>query len=165
MVFVTVGNAKQRFTRLLATIDVLASQGVFGNDTVLIQSGHNEDFRPKHCKSQPFFPMEEFEEQLKHSDLIISHGGCTLMSIVHLGKIPVAIPRRKKYGEHVNDHQMQLVEALASEGRIVPAYEPEDLPGAIEVARRRNRQPVPPPPSRMLGLVSKAIEELIGEKK
>jgi hypothetical protein len=53
----------------------------------------------------------------------------------------------------------------AEEGRVIPTYEPEDLPGAIAEARRRNRQPVSPPPSRMLDLVSNAIEDLIGGKK
>jgi len=163
MVFVTVGNANQGFTRLLAAIDQLAGQGVFGNDAVLIQSGHNEDFHPKHCKSQPFFAMEEFEELLKHSDLIISHGGCTLMSIVRLGKIPVAMPRIKKYGEHVNDHQVQLVEALASEGRVIPAYEPGELPVAIEEAKRRSESGVrsEEKKSPMLNLIAKAIQELM----
>lgn len=41
----------------------------------------------------------------------------------------------------------------------------EDLPGAIEEAKRRNTQPVPPPPSRMLDLVAQAIEKLLNQKK
>jgi hypothetical protein len=41
----------------------------------------------------------------------------------------------------------------------------EDLPGAIEEAKRRNTQPVPPPPSRMLDLVAQVIEELLNQRK
>ena len=41
----------------------------------------------------------------------------------------------------------------------------EDLPGAIEEAKWRNTQPVPPPPSRMLDLVAQAIEKLLNQKK
>ena len=77
----------------------------------------------------------------------------------------MVMPRRRKYGELVDDHQVELTKALAAEGRVIPAYEPEDLPAAIEEARRRNTQPIPPPPSRMLDLVAQAIEELLNQKR
>ena len=70
------------------------------------------------------------------------------------------MPRRKHYGEHVNDHQMQLVNELASQGRVVPAYEPEDLTDAILEARERNTHSVSPHPPQMINLVAQAITEL-----
>jgi UDP-N-acetylglucosamine transferase subunit ALG13 len=163
MVFVTVGNANQGFRRLLEAVDAMAGYGAFRAEEVFIQSGHNSDFHPRHTRSTPFLPLDEFQQCLEKADLIICHGGCTQITAIRLGKVPVVMPRRRKYSEHVNDHQVQLVHALASEGRIIPAYELEDLPAAIEEARRRNNQPVPPPPSRMLSLVAQAIEELIGK--
>jgi UDP-N-acetylglucosamine transferase subunit ALG13 len=75
------------------------------------------------------------------------------------------MPRRRKYGEVVDDHQDELVQALCLEGRVIPAYEPQDLPNAIAEARRRNAQPVPPPPSRMLDRVAQAIEEFLNQRK
>jgi exopolysaccharide biosynthesis glucuronosyltransferase PssE len=139
---------------------------MLGGQKVFLQTGNTSNFRPGYCDYKSFLSMDEFEEYMEKADLIITHGGCgTLLQAVRLGKRPVVMPRRRIYGEHVNDHQLQLVQVLASEGRIISAYEPENLPVAIEEARRRNRQPVPPPPSRMLGLVSKAIDELISEKK
>lgn len=69
--------------------------------------------------------------------------------------------RLKKYNEHINDHQLQLAQAVTTEGPIVPAYETEDLPHAVAEARKQGGQPgsltLPP----MLGLVEKAIEELM----
>ena len=50
------------------------------------------------------------------------------------------IPRRKKSAEIVNDHQVELVMALAEEGRIVPACETEDLPSAIAEAMKRQKE-------------------------
>ena len=164
MILVTVGNATQGFRRLLEPIDDLAKEGFFNPVRVFMQTGHIRDFKPIHCEYKDFLEMDEFLEFIENSDLIICHGGCgTLLHALRIGKVPVAMPRRKRYGEHVNDHQVQLVNALASEYRVVPAYEPEDLPKAIAEARLRNRQPVPPPPSRMLSLVAQAIEELIGK--
>ena len=161
MVFVTVGNAKQGFQRILDAIDALTGNGFFGSEQVFIQTGYNTGFQPLHCDYKAFLPMDEFQQWLEKSDLIISHGGCTVISAVRLGKVPVVIPRRKKYGEHVNDHQVQLVEVLTSEGLVVPAYEAEDLPQAITETRRRSGHPRPPSPSQMLALVAQAIEELI----
>jgi UDP-N-acetylglucosamine transferase subunit ALG13 len=163
VIFVTVGNAKQRFRRILDAVDALTGNGFFGSEQVFIQTGHNTAFRPLHCDYKPFLPMNEFQQLLEKSDLIICHGGCTVISVIRLGKVPVVIPRRKKYGEHVNDHQMQLVAVLASEELVVQAYEPEDLPQAITEARRRSGHPRPPSPSQMIVLIAKAIEELIGK--
>jgi beta-1,4-N-acetylglucosaminyltransferase len=161
LVFVTVGNATQGFKRLLETVDRLAGEGFFKGEVVLIQSGNNPDFRPFRCKHEPFLSMEEFQARIREADLIISHAGAgTLFHVLQAGKVPVVMPRRKKYGEHVDNHQVELVKALAAEGRMIPAYEPQDLPRAITEARQRNMQPIPLPPSRMIQLVAQAIDEL-----
>jgi UDP-N-acetylglucosamine transferase subunit ALG13 len=166
VIFVTVGNATQGFRRLLDAIDRLAGEGVFGTETVFIQSGNNPDFRPTYCKHEPFLNMEEFERKIQEADLIISHTGAgTLLHTLQAGKVPVVMPRQQKYGEVIDDHQVEIVKALTAEGRVIPAYEPEDLPGAIAEARRNNKQSMPPPPSRMLELVARAIEELTGQGK
>lgn len=160
MIFVTVGNATQGFRRLLDAMDRFAGQGAFGDETVFIQSGNNPDFRPFYCKHEPFLNMEEFERKINEADLIISHAGAgTLLYALRAGKIPVVMPRQKKYSEVVDDHQVEIVKALSAEGRVVPAYEPEDLPAAIAEARSRHGQSAPAPPSRMLQLVAQAIEE------
>jgi len=162
MVFITVGNAQNGFRRLLDVIDDLAGKGFFHSEPVFIQSGFESNFFPKFCEVESFIPAEEFNKRLKDASMIISHGGGTILSVIKLGKVPVVMPRRKKYGEHVNDHQLQFVQALAAKELVIPAYEPEDLPSAISEARRRNMQPVLPPASRMIDLVSQVIEELAG---
>jgi UDP-N-acetylglucosamine transferase subunit ALG13 len=170
LIFVTVGNATQGFRRLLDEVERLATDGLFGPEPVLIQSGNAPDFKSRRAEVRPFLPMDEFMRRLKEADLIISHGGCgTLLSAVRLGKIPVVMPRRKKYGEHVNDHQVQLTEALAAEGLVVPAYEPEDLPGAIAEAKRKNGLGIrglrgKGEQNRMRSLVAQAIEELMKKR-
>ena len=160
MVFVTVGNANQQFRRLLEGVDRAAEAGAFESEKVIIQAGHNPDFQSAGCEVQPFIDMDEFERLMESASLIICHGGCTQLNAVRLGKVPVVMPRREKYGEHVNDHQLQLVSALAAENKIVPAYEPEDLLAAIAEAKRLNEHPVEVTSSPMISLVETAIEEL-----
>jgi UDP-N-acetylglucosamine transferase subunit ALG13 len=162
MVFVTVGNATQEFRRLLYAVDTLAGAGFFQYDLVFIQTGHSRSFHSQRCTCTPFLTIDEFEQRMEKADLIICHGGCTQLQVIRLGKVPVVMPRRKMYDEHVNDHQMQLVQALAQEGLVVPAYEPDDLADAISAARRCRPKPTHEQASHMISLVSTAIDELMG---
>jgi len=163
MVLVTVGNATQGFSRLLDAVDRLAGEGAFGEDTILVQSGHTRDFRPRHCRHQPFVPMDEFVALIHEATLVIAHAGAgTLFHAFGAGKIPVVMPRRRHYGEHVDDHQVELVRALAAERRVVPAYEADDLSGAVVAARRGGVHPGGTSRPRLLALVTEAIEGLVG---
>jgi UDP-N-acetylglucosamine transferase subunit ALG13 len=160
VVFVTVGNAQQGFRRLLDAVEALARKGAFGAEPVLVQSGHTTDFRPERCEAVPFLGPDDFNRALDEAELVISHGGTTIMAIARLGKVPVAMPRRRRHGEHVNDHQVQLVEALAAEGLVIPANEADDLEDAVDRARAARGRPVRVPKSQMLALVGQAIAEL-----
>lgn len=64
-------------------------------------------------------PPAELQNLVANADLIITHGGVGSMTqCVKLGKKVIAVPRLKKYGEHVNDHQLQIVNSFASQGFI-----------------------------------------------
>jgi UDP-N-acetylglucosamine transferase subunit ALG13 len=160
VVFVTVGNATQQFQRLLEAVNQVAEAGAFQQEEVFIQAGHNPDFQSSRCEVKQFISMDEFDRLMTTASLIICHGGCTQLNAVRLGKVPVVMARLEKYREHVNDHQLQLVRALAAEKKIVTANEPEDLLTAIFEARRLNEHGVEMIPSPMISLVREAIEEL-----
>lgn len=165
MVFVTVGNATQGFRRLLDAVDMLAGKGVF-NDQVIIQAGNNKDFCALNCAQEDFFSAAQFAEMIRCAELVISHAGAgTLLHALQAGKVPIVMPRRKKYSEHVDDHQVELVRALTPGRRIVAAYEVGDLADAVLAARGRRYQVVPYHPSRMLDLVAGAIDELTGRRQ
>jgi UDP-N-acetylglucosamine transferase subunit ALG13 len=162
VVFVTVGTPTQGFSRLLQAVDRLTDSGLFAGEPVFMQIGSTRDFVPMHCDWAVFVPRSEFERLVADAGLIICHGGATVLEMVRLGKVPVVMPRRRQYGEHINDHQLELVELLASEGRVVPAWEAADLPGAILDARERIASPVTK--SEIGSLVEAAIRDLSGER-
>ncbi len=165
MIFVTVGNPTQGFRRLLDAVDALAGRGAFGTAPVFVQSGHNPGFSPRHCEATPFISTEEFERRMRGALLIISHGGSTVLSAIRLGKTPIVMPRMARYGEHVNDHQVQFVRALATDGRLIPAFEPEDLGPAVSKGLEDERRPMALPMSQMPQLVAQAIVELTRGKR
>jgi len=165
VVLVTVGNATQPFSRLLEAVDRLIGEGVFNHAPVLIQCGHAGGFQARHCEQRDFLAMDEFVGALRQAELVIAHGGAgTLFHLLQAGKVPIVMPRRAQYGEHVDDHQYELVQALSEEGRVIPAYEAVDLPAAIEQARQWNGRAERAPAPTIQRLVAEAIEELLSER-
>lgn len=160
MILVTVGNATQPFRRLLEAVERLAGEGAFAGEEVLMQSGHDGGFEPRHARRVPFLGPREFAEAVAAASVVICHAGAgTLWHVFGAGKVPVVMPRRRRYGEHLDD-QLELVRALVAEGRVEAALEPDELPGAIAAARRRSAEALPSPPTRMLTLVERALVEL-----
>ncbi|HET6892678.1 MAG TPA: glycosyltransferase [Pyrinomonadaceae bacterium] len=158
---VTVGNATQGFVRLLKAVDAAAGNGVFGEETVFIQAGNTSNFVAAHCRQQDFLEMKQFEMLLRDATLVICHGGTgTLINVLQAGKVPVVMPRQRRYSEHVDDHQVELVDALAEEGRIVRVLEPKDLEDGIRTARAMLEERHATKNTRVLELITKDIEEL-----
>lgn len=109
MIFVTLGSQKFQFNRLLKKIDELADKGVIKED-IFAQIGAS-DYIPKNYQYKDFLDREEFEKYTHKCDLFITHGGTgAIIGAVKKGKKVIAVPRLAKYGEHVDDHQLQLLE-------------------------------------------------------
>jgi UDP-N-acetylglucosamine transferase subunit ALG13 len=162
MVFVTVGNAKQKFMRLLAGVDALAEAGTFGNRDVLMQCGAAGAFGSRRCRTVDFLRPGEFLETLRRASLVICHGGAgSIINVLQLGQMPIVMPRRKDLGEHVDDHQRELVAALAGQGRVIPAYEVGDLSEAVLLVPEGERPGNKGSSPRMLTLIDDAISRLM----
>lgn len=157
MVFVTVGTATQPFRRLLDEVARLADSGEFGTEPVVVQHGYSP-FASETAEAHEFLSRDAFEQKLESCSIIVTHGGSTVLEAVRVGRVPVAMPRLARFGEHVNDHQLEFVRALADEGWVVPAWEPADLMNAVRAARIT--PPRTPPRSPMLQLVAAAIHEM-----
>lgn len=107
MIFVTVGTHEQPFNRLIKEVDRLVETGVIKDD-VFIQTGYST-YEPKFCKWSSLISFDKMNELMETSDIIITHGGpATFMSAIANGKKPIVVPRQEKYGEHVNDHQVDF---------------------------------------------------------
>lgn len=128
--FVSVGNAKQPFGRLLDAVAAIAAELP---QPVVVQPGHNE-FACAGCEVHDFMGMAEFEEKMNAAELVIIHAGAG--SIIHAlrkGKVPVVVPRRAEYAEHVDDHQLELAQHFAEIGRVVVV---KDIARLAEGARQ-----------------------------
>lgn len=136
MVFVTVGTHEQPFDRLLRAVDALVADGSL-DEPVFVQAGYC-GYEPRRCEWERFLPAREMRERMEAADVVVTHGGpSSFIEAMAAGKVPVVVPRRAELGEHVNDHQVEFVRAVAERmGGIVPVYDVSALGGAIEEARR-----------------------------
>ncbi len=112
MIFVTLGSQKFQFNRLLIEIDRLIEEGKI-TEKVFAQTGYS-DYKPKNYKFNKFLNRDEFNDIMSKCDKVITHGGTgAIIGAVKNGKKVIAIPRLSKYGEHVDDHQLQITKQFS----------------------------------------------------
>lgn len=127
MIFVTVGTHEQQFDRLIKQIDLLIESGVI-TEEVMVQTGFSK-YEPKHCKWSKLLSYKEMQEYVAKARIVITHGGpSSFIAPLQIGKIPIVVPRQKKYEEHVNDHQVSFCKEVKERmGTIILVEEVEDL--------------------------------------
>lgn len=131
MIFVTVGTHEQPFDRLIKKIDELKKQNII-KDEVIIQSGFST-YVPQCCTCKKLFPYNKMMENVKNARIVITHGGpSSFIMPLQEGKIPIVVPRQKKFGEHVNDHQVEFSKAVETkQNNIIVVTEIDNLEDII----------------------------------
>lgn len=120
MIFVTVGSRNYPFDRLFQKLDALYEEGVL-TEPMFAQTG-TSTYTPKHYDYKDFISPEEFVEKIQEADIVVSHGASgSIMKALNAGKKVIAVTRLEKYGEHINDHQIQNNEAFATNGYVLMA--------------------------------------------
>jgi UDP-N-acetylglucosamine--N-acetylmuramyl-(pentapeptide) pyrophosphoryl-undecaprenol N-acetylglucosamine transferase len=72
-------------------------------------------------------PPQELSDAMASSDVVITHAGIgSAISALKVGKRPVFVPRRKRFREHVDDHQASIAGELASR-RLAVSAEADEL--------------------------------------
>lgn len=131
MIFVTLGSQKFQFNRLLKAVDDLIERKII-TDNVFAQVGYS-DYRPRNYNFKSFLDREEFAQMEANSDVIITHGGSgAIIGAIKKGKKVIAVPRLAKYGEHVDDHQVQLISQFKNQNLICGLNDCLELEKALE---------------------------------
>lgn len=118
MIFVCVGSREYPFDRLFKELDRLVEQKQI-TDQIFAQIGTSQ-YIPKHFKHERFLDRESFSAAQDGADLIIAHAGAgTLIAALKKGKKVIAVPRLAAFGEHIDDHQLQISTMLADEGYLL----------------------------------------------
>lgn len=136
MIFVTVGSQKFQFNRLLKEVDNLIEKGNI-QEKVFAQIGAS-DYKPKNYKYKDFMTQEEFNNYLDKADIIITHAGTgIIINAIKRNKKVIGVPRLAKYGEHVDDHQIQLIKEFTDMSLIEECKDIIDLEEKIKKLKNK----------------------------
>ena len=130
MIFIITGTQKFQFNRLLREIDILKKNNKISHE-IFAQIGHST-YKPDTYDSVSFLNDNAFNDRVLKADLIITHGGsAAITTSLKKNKKVIAVPRLKEFGEHVDDHQLEIISKLKQEGLIEMVLELKDLENSI----------------------------------
>ena len=131
MILVMLGTQNNSFHRLLEEIDKLINDGLIKED-VVVQAGYTK-YESTNMKIFDFISSDELDKLEQQADCIITHGGVgSIISSIEKDKKVIAVPRLKQYGEHVNDHQIDIVQSFDKLGYIIGITDISQLGDALQ---------------------------------
>lgn len=134
MIFVTLGSQKFQFNRLLIELDKLVEEKKICND-IFAQIGYS-DYKPKNYEFKEFLDREQFAEIMERCEIVITHGGTgAIVGAVKREKKVIAVPRLAKFGEHVDDHQLQIIDQFTNMNFIVGVKDTNEIYEALELLK------------------------------
>lgn len=134
MIFVTLGSQKFQFNRLLIELDKLVEEKKICND-IFAQIGYS-DYKPKNYEFKEFLDREQFAEIMERCEIVITHGGTgAIVGAVKRDKKVIAVPRLAKFGEHVDDHQLQIIDQFTNMNFIVGVKDTNEIYEALELLK------------------------------
>jgi UDP-N-acetylglucosamine--N-acetylmuramyl-(pentapeptide) pyrophosphoryl-undecaprenol N-acetylglucosamine transferase len=155
--FVAVGTRDEPFDRLIAAVERAAAAGVLPAPAHG-QCGSSVLDAPSLSLDQ-FLPPERIAAAVADARFIVCHAGSGMIAAaLRAGRRPLVMPRLRQHGEHVDDHQLQLVEKLGDMGLVVP------LEGEITAAHLAAADE-PLDSTRLIGALdgTPVLEEAIGD--
>ena len=131
MILVALGTQDKSFHRLLEAIDREIEKGNI-KDEVIVQAGFTK-YESNNMKIFDLIAKDEFDKLLSTCDLLITHGGIgTILQALKEDRKVLAAARLKKYGEHLNDHQTEIIEEFVKESYILELKDFDKLGQALK---------------------------------
>jgi len=109
MIYVTVGTMFMDFPRLINAVDKIALET---GEKVIVQRGMGETI-PQHCEHFTFKPRADVLDIQREARVIVAHAGigCAIDALTEKRPL-IVVPRRKALNEHMDDHQLQIAQAI-----------------------------------------------------
>jgi UDP-N-acetylglucosamine transferase subunit ALG13 len=126
MIFVTVGTNEAPFDRLLHALTYVP-----GDEEIVVQHGFSR-VRPAQATCFQFLPFEALVEYVRRSRVVVTHAGVgSVMVALANGKPPIVLPRLKRFGEAVDDHQVPFAWRMAEHGLVTVLEDATRLPDVL----------------------------------
>ena len=137
MIFVILGTQDKSFKRLLDAVQEQIDLGkISKKEKIIVQAGATK-YVSEDMEIKDYIGIEEFEDLIEKADLIICHAGVgTILTALKKNKKIIAAARLKEFGEHVNDHQLQILDNFTEAGYILALEDFDKLDLVIENAKK-----------------------------
>ena len=130
MILVLLGTQDKPFKRLLNAV-LKAKENNIINDKVIAQIGCT-NFKSDKIETFDYTTKEEIEKLIDKARYVITHAGVgTIIECISKDKKVIVVPRRKKYGEHTNDHQLEITKEFEEKKYIKAVYNLSKLNDAL----------------------------------
>jgi UDP-N-acetylglucosamine transferase subunit ALG13 len=134
MIFVVLGTWEMPFTRPLVQIEEATRQGLI-SEPIVVQSGRTS-YESPNLKLVPFFGKEALEQMYEEASLVICQAGVgSIMLGLRKQKKVIAIARLSQFDEHIDDHQLEILDVFTKSGAVLPWNGDGDLPGVLRRAQ------------------------------
>ena len=131
MILVMLGTQNNSFNRLLEEVQKCIDKKVI-DEEVIVQAGTTK-FKSKNMKIFKLVSAGKLNKYIEQANYVITHGGVgSILTCLKMSKKVIAVPRYNKYGEHVNDHQLQIVQTFDGQGFIKGIKDVSELEEAIK---------------------------------
>ncbi|MGR6967526.1 glycosyltransferase [Geodermatophilus sp. URMC 61] len=145
-VVVTLGTqAGYSFARALRAVKARLAD-VCAPDAEVLWQASAEDLAVAGVPGRALLPPSELRAAQREADLVVTHAGVgSALTALETGRCPLLLPRRRSFGEHTDDHQVEIARELAARGLAVHR-EVADLDAAalVSAAAARTRRLVTP---------------------
>ncbi len=158
MIFLSVGT-QFGFDRLVRSVDQAVAQGAV-SDVVFAQIGPGT-YRPCHMDYVLRLDKDDFDKMFFQCCAVISHAGIGNIALaIQYQKPLLVMPRLKKYGEVVNNHQVDTARKFEELGHLIAAYNEEDLIKKIGYLSSFCPKPRVPNRQRVVERISRFLESI-----
>jgi len=160
LIFISLGSQKFQFNRILSEIDLLVDKGFLKSEEIFAQIGYS-DYKPKNFDYLKFLNSDEFKNKIEKCDLLITHGGTgSIMTGLRNNKKVIAIPRLASMNEHVDDHQLQIVNQFSETNIIEAVYDIKELKKAIILSKEKKYESYISNTDKIISIIEKFIEKM-----
>lgn len=161
MIFLTVGT-QFPFDRLVRAVDEAVGNGLA--EEVFGQIGESS-CTPRNFQAVASLDKPRFDDCFRRASGIIGHAGMgTICMALEQGKPLLVLPRRRRFGEVVNDHQVAIARKFEELGHVLVAYEAQELASKMVLLKTFVPRPRPVAPDAVARRIGDFLHELAGRR-
>jgi UDP-N-acetylglucosamine transferase subunit ALG13 len=129
-IFLTVGTDHHPFDRLVGWLDAWLQEAE-GRVSCIAQIGPSR--APINAHWTRYLTQDDVRSLMNQASVVVTHAGAASVLMARdAGHGPVVVPRRKEFGEAVDNHQLRFSRWLDSKGFAYVAEEEQSWRNAIE---------------------------------